>query len=423
MTSATHNSKKASLARLKRFYRVLEIVGVLAPFIFAGVLVSYKRHFAWLENSLVEVAGGLVVIGIIYLILNALTYFLHKKIFLELARYCYVGFFIYFISVTGGVNSSFIFLLLIPVISAAAYFDRSATRNIGLVTTLVFAASAFFVPNQVIDSAFITKHIIHVLFVGTLSHLIYTVVIEVLRQRSETEEAAKKVEEVLEVDKLKNDFLSIAQHQLRTPLSGVKWALEMLNVDPNMPHDSKVLIEASLGRVKDSLSIINQMLKTADAEGKALVLSPESVDLVGMVRGIIAELNFVVVRKGVHMSLIAPESILIVADRDKLKAALVNIVDNAIKYSPKGKVEVVLAESKNEAMLTVTDTGIGIAPEDMPFTFVRLHRGKNAVRLEPDESGIGLYASKKVIELHRGTISISSELDKGTIVKVVLPKK
>ena len=111
------------------------------------------------------------------------------------------------------------------------------------------------------------------------------------------------------------------------------------------------------------------------------------------------------------------------ADLKRLKPAIANIVDNAFKYSPSGKVEISLSENeKGQAILEVKDNGIGISREDAEFVFNRLYRGKNAVALEPDQSGVGLYVAKHIIELHGGTISIDSALGKGTTVTVRLPK-
>ncbi|MDP3962557.1 MAG: HAMP domain-containing sensor histidine kinase [bacterium] len=242
-------------------------------------------------------------------------------------------------------------------------------------------------------------------------------------QKKQKDETAKKLGKMVQLDRLKNDFLSVAQHQLRTPLSGVKWALEMLKAESSLPVDSMSLIDAGLERIKDAIGIINQMLKTIEAEGGTLVLNIEKVDIAGMVQSIIAELNFITIKKKIKLSFISPNpSILINADRNKIKAAVINIIDNAIKYSPNGRVDVEITDSQSSVTIVTKDTGIGITPEDLPYIFDRLHRGKNAVMVEPDESGVGLYTSKKMIELHGGKISISSELNKGTAVTVVLPK-
>ncbi len=289
------------------------------------------------------------------------------------------------------------------------------------IATLGFALLIFTTPADLITTDVWVRHGIQTIILGALSYLVFSVVNVTLRQKNEQEEADRRITEMVQIDRLKSDFLSMAQHQLRTPLSGVKWALEMLKADTTLPLESQSLIEASLARVQDSLGIINQMLKTVENDGTP-TLTREGTDLVGLVQAIIAELNFLIIKKGVKINFICPDSLLVNADRNNIKAALANIIDNAIKYSPKGKVDVSIVDAPTKATLIVKDTGIGIPADDLPYIFDRMHRAKNAVLLEPDESGVGLSISKKIIELHGGTISLESTINKGTVITVVLPK-
>lgn len=411
-----------TISHLKKRYYSLELTAILASYILVFLIINTPEYFSWIADHLKEAALALFVIGTAHLTLLVADRFSEKTFFLTLSRYAYVIFFLYFIFLTGGINSSFIFLLLFPVITSAVYLEKKTTRRLGIVVTLCFAAMILFVPAADVTSAILTKHGIQVVLMAIISYLFYIVVVETQRQRDLKEDTSKKLSQLVKLDQLKRDFLSVAQHQLRTPLSGVKWALEMLKSDTTIPAEAEELIDAGLERVKDSIGIINQMLTTVEGEDGTIMLLPEKLDVAGMIRAIIAELNFITLKKGVKLVYIAPDSLIINADRSKMKAALINIIDNAIKYSPKGSVTVTLIDNPANATLTVKDSGIGISPDDLPFAFDRLHRGKNAVSIEPDESGVGLYTSKKMIELHGGTIAIASELNKGTMVTVVLPK-
>jgi signal transduction histidine kinase len=104
-----------------------------------------------------------------------------------------------------------------------------------------------------------------------------------------------------------------------------------------------------------------------------------------------------------------------------LDIGLSNLFDNALRYSPKGKVSISIEKNEQETKLTIKDNGIGISNEDMKHLFEKFYRGKNALELDPDESGIGLYTTKRIIEMHKGTINIQSELNKGTTVVVTFP--
>lgn len=100
-----------------------------------------------------------------------------------------------------------------------------------------------------------------------------------------------------------------------------------------------------------------------------------------------------------------------------------NLIDNSLKYSPQARVEITLTDEGSGIRLTIRDTGIGISLVDMKYIFERMYRGKNALQIEPDQSGIGLYTARKIVNLHGGTINLTSELNKGTTVTVVLPKE
>ncbi len=407
--------------RLKIPNYAFELVGTTIPAIVGMLAIFFPTYFGWLGANLNHAIIAILVIAFIHALLFIFSEIFENNIFLVISRYFYAVFFVYIIFLTGGVNSSLIFLLFFPTVYTSLYLDKTTSRNISFVVWVLFTCLAFFLPkdNLTVD---LIKHLIQSILVGLLLYLIHRLVTEATHHKTETVESNKRLSELVQVDRIKSDFLSVAQHQLRTPLSGVKWALEMLRADPAMPSDSISLIDAGLERVKDSLGIINVMLRTIEAEGGTLILKPEPVDIVGIIQTIIAELNFVVVKKGIKLSFISPQGLLLNADRDKIKAALINIIDNALKYSPKGRVIITLVDSQASATIMVEDNGIGIATDDLPYIFDRLHRGKNAVQVEPDESGVGLYTAKKVIELHGGTVSLESVLNKGTKVTVVLPK-
>ena len=417
-----YNSDAPSVFRTKLYYYFLELIGIILPIAIGIMMILSPEYYSWLGNYTREATVSVFVIGFVHSLFFFANEFLHKNFIFSSARYIYVAFFLYIVFITGGINSSFIFLLFFPIAATAVYLDKNTTKNIGIVITVVLASMILFVPVNEITSALITKHVIQVLLMSIISYLIYSMVRETLKEKFEKDETTRRLSEMVQIDRIKSDFLSVAQHQLRTPLSGVKWALEILKSEKTIPADAMSIIDSGLERVKDSITIINQMLKTVEAAKGTLQIVPEPVDIVGVVQNILAELNFITLKKRIKLTFISPQSLLINADRNKIKAALINIIDNAIKYSPNATVNVNIVDSPVSVTIIVKDTGIGINSSDLPYIFERLHRGKNAVMVEPDESGVGLYTSKKMIELHGGTISVESVIDKGTTVTVVLPK-
>ncbi len=416
------SSQELSALQLKKYYYALGLMGALIPVVVGFFVYFLPQYFTWLNENIDNAVMALFAIGIVYFILVTLNEFLKKNALFVLAIYAYVLFFLYVIYITGGTNSSFIFTLFFPIISTSVFLDRIYTRIMGMVITIAFAFMIVFTPSASIDSALIAKHIIETFLIGVISYFVYSLIIEIMYHKYRNEETAKKLAETVQIDSLKGDFLSVAQHQLRTPLSAVKWTLEMIKSSQSLPQETISLIDAGMDRIKGAIEVVNQMLKTAEDTENSVKIYIEKVDIVGIIQSIIAELNFLIIKKSVKVSFIAPSSFLINADREKMRPALANIIDNAIKYSPKGHVTITVEEIPSFVRITVRDTGIGIASGDLPYVFYRLHRSKNAISIEPNESGIGLYISKKIIELHGGTIFLSSELNVGTTVTVELPK-
>ncbi len=408
--------------RLQKYYTAIDLSGVMVPLITGTILGFFPRLFPWIEYQRATVM--LFLIMGIFNIANLLLYRIYrKKIFFHLNRYSFVLFFMYFILVSGGIHSGYLFLLLFPVMVSAVDLDPKTTRRIGWIVCSYLAVLV--VINQIFyfDPVTLTDLLFHLGLFIILSSYMYIIVKETLRQKYERDEASRKFTRLIEVENLKNDFLSIAQHQLRTPLSGIRYALESLKGDASIGAEAKETIDSGIVRVGDSLKIINDMLMTAETGIKNLNLEKAPVDLAKMVRSLLDDLGYVIRQKEISLRLYMPPSLMVSADSKRLKPAIANIVDNAFKYSPRGKVEISLFENESkQAVLEVKDNGIGISREDMDFVFNRLYRGRNAVALEPDQSGVGLYTAKHIIELHGGTVSIDSALNRGTTVTVTLPK-
>lgn len=243
-----------------------------------------------------------------------------------------------------------------------------------------------------------------------------------VKQRIEKEQLKKKLIELEELNYTKQVFLTAMSHQLRTPLSGAKWAMEVLLKDKLCSRPE--LLEESRDRINNAIEIINKILQTAELEIKKedISVKQEDVDLKLLVDRIISDQNYLIKAKGIKLEYGKYEPAIIKGDEKLLRLSLTNILDNAFRYSPKGIVKLNLFNSNAEAVLTVEDNGVGIDPKDLEFiTFQKFYRGKNAMMLDPNESGVGLYVTRKIIEIHNGRIAISSALGKGTKVSVALP--
>jgi signal transduction histidine kinase len=351
-----------------------------------------------------------------------------KNIFWKTSGFVWsVGYFI-FILITGGVDSSFIFLsLLIPVISLFE-LDSRATRNVSIFMTLLLFLVIFFEPNHLNNFSIWTKHLLNVFGVGFGSFLVYRFVKGTIREKSEKEQIKRRFLELNEIDHTKQVFLSAMSHQLRTPLNGVRWAFESIINDPRNMKGGEMCIDENLikegyGRVLESIEIIGKILQTAELEidRKNIELKKEKLNLKKLLDSIFVNLDYMIRSRVIDLVKEKYEDVIIEGDSKMLDLALTNVIDNAFRYSPNGRVTVCLYAKKEQAVLTIEDNGIGIDSAEAEFIFQKFYRGKNAMLVDPDESGIGLYTTKKIIELHNGRITLLSVLNKGTKVSIVLP--
>jgi signal transduction histidine kinase len=231
----------------------------------------------------------------------------------------------------------------------------------------------------------------------------------------------------LEVQAAKDELLSLASHQLRTPATSVKQYIAMLKdgFAGKVTREQEVLLNKAYESNERQLHIINQLLYVAKIDAQGMVITPRRVNLPKLIRELSAELSHEALAKQNRINLVLPaKSVYIEADEHCVRMALENVLSNAIKYSYDRKpVTVKLTTKKATVQIAITDKGIGIAHDDIPQLFQRFTRIPNEMSNQTSGSGIGLYLSQQLIDLHDGSIQVDSMLGKGTTFTVVLPKK
>lgn len=222
-------------------------------------------------------------------------------------------------------------------------------------------------------------------------------------------------------DQFRENFIMALAHKLRTPLNGARWTLETAMA--NEKGEQKELLREGYNKIIESINIVSQILKSTSYESyeKFLESSKEKVNLCLVIDDILNNLNFLIKEKNVSLEYKKCDSATVYGDKKMLDIGLTNLFDNAFRYSPGGKVSVSLTKDSRIATLTIKDNGIGISKEDMGHLYEKFFRGKNAKELDADESGIGLFTTKRIIEVHKGKIKIDSELEKGTTVEITFP--
>jgi two-component system sensor histidine kinase VicK len=223
----------------------------------------------------------------------------------------------------------------------------------------------------------------------------------------------------------KSEFITIASHQLRTPLTAVTWAFENLQKE-NLTLGQKELAATGAQAAGKLTQIVEDLLNVAKIEEGRFGYQFEQINLAEFLNKILAEAEMIAkeYKVGVYLETPKEEFIVITADPQKLGVAITNILDNAIKYNvANGQVVVELGRSKDKpyVLVKIKDTGIGIPPEDMEKLFTKFYRGENVLKVDTTGSGLGLYITKNIIMRHGGQIWAESVLNRGTTVYFTLP--
>ncbi|PIU46403.1 hypothetical protein COS93_02660 [bacterium (Candidatus Gribaldobacteria) CG07_land_8_20_14_0_80_33_18] len=231
------------------------------------------------------------------------------------------------------------------------------------------------------------------------------------------------------VEKLKTEFVTISAHQLRTPLSAIKWTIRMLldgDVGKLTDEQTEFLKKAYQSNER-MVNLINDLLNVTRIEEGRYLYNPEELDMIELIEKTIIPLKEIAERKNLKFEFLKPKEkeIKVRVDKEKISLAISNLVDNAINYTKEGKISIQFEyDSKDKQVkFSVKDTGIGISEEQQKRLFSKFFRGINAIKAETEGTGLGLFIAKNIIEAHGGRIWFESEEGKGTTFYFTLPLK
>ena len=229
-----------------------------------------------------------------------------------------------------------------------------------------------------------------------------------------------------DVNFAKDELLSLASHQLRTPATGVKQYLGMVlqGFAGEVPEKQRAYIERAYASNDRQLHVINDILHMAKLETGRIVLTERKFDIAKMLRDVVDEQQDQAQKGDVRIELKAPSQGWIMGDSHMLWMVVENLVSNGIKYTPPGGVvNVRLVRRANRWVLTVKDTGVGIAKKDFPKLFKQFSRITNARSDFVTGTGVGLYLAYHLTILHGGSVGVVSTKNKGSTFTVRLPRK
>ena len=262
--------------RLKGFYYATQISGILALAVLAAVIYFYQSYFTFFSN----IPLALDFFGIIFAIhlaMFVLREIFHQNIFYTISRYAWVGFFFAMIYLTGGPDSAFIFILMFPLITSAVDLDADATKEMAILLTVLLAGMITLFPEQLQSPTHILQHIFRVTLFGTAAYYMYKIVKETLRQKYEKDQTKRKFSELIELEKVKTDFITVTQHQMRTPLTALRWGIDDLLTSQNLAGEVKGIVQTLGQEVDVSISILNQLLRTTEVEAGGFKLNNETI--------------------------------------------------------------------------------------------------------------------------------------------------
>lgn len=229
-----------------------------------------------------------------------------------------------------------------------------------------------------------------------------------------------------QLDQAKSEFVSIASHQLRTPMTGIMGYLSMMvsgdfgSIDPK----HLIILRTLLDESQRMIRLINLFLNVSKIEAGKFTITKKEVQLGDVIEREVNELTKIASDKKLTLTFVRPKKPLpvIVADADKLQDVFLNLIDNAIKYTTKGTITVSAEADNGGVTVHVKDTGIGIKPEDIHELFNKFVRAQGIAQIHPDGSGLGLFIAKSVVEGHGGRIWVDSGgLGKGSTFSFWLP--
>ncbi|MGG0174976.1 sensor histidine kinase [Gottfriedia acidiceleris] len=220
------------------------------------------------------------------------------------------------------------------------------------------------------------------------------------------------------------EFVADASHELRTPLSVLLSSIDAMEmtIDTEKDDFSRKILFNMKDEVKRMTNLVSGLLTLARSDSDQVEIKLEKFEFRSIAEKAIVSLQPLAASKQINLNLTAPENVIARGDSEKLSQLLYILIDNGIKYTPiGGEVQLVLSDKENELCIQLTDTGIGIKPEDHARIFDRFYRSDKSRSRQIGSHGLGLAIAKWIVEIHNGTIQVNSEVGKGSTFTIRIP--
>ena len=232
-----------------------------------------------------------------------------------------------------------------------------------------------------------------------------------------------RLDALASAEKQQNQFIADVSHELRTPLTVLRGSLEVALEEDRPAEEYREAIGNALLEIRHLTRISQNLLFLTRGESGRVTLSFANLDLGRFAAETVRELAPLAADRGITLTVSEPGSpIFVFADAGRLQQVLHNLLENSMRYTePGGRIEVRVAAAPGEALLSVSDTGLGIPDSDLPYVFERFFRSKSSRHVYPGGSGLGLSIVRWIVEAHKGRVTVESAVGKGSTFTVHLP--
>jgi PAS domain S-box-containing protein len=225
-----------------------------------------------------------------------------------------------------------------------------------------------------------------------------------------------------EAEQLKSDFIGFVTHQLRTPLAGIRWMLELAGQDPSLSGDVKTDISDAHASALRLIGLVNELLDISRLENGRLTNAPAPTDLGALAQSVLDDLAPLIQQKGQRVDVDATAVPPAMVDPQLARQAVLNFLSNAVKYTPPGGTITVSARlDRDHVRWSVTDTGIGIPAAAQKRLFEKFFRAENATTVNTEGTGLGLYFARLIAERSGGSVTCTSIEGEGSTFSLALP--
>jgi len=229
------------------------------------------------------------------------------------------------------------------------------------------------------------------------------------------------------LDEAKSEFLSIASHQLRTPLTAIKGYVSMIMEGDygKIPKKVQKPVANIYSSSERLINLVNSLLSISRLEAGRMTFDSEPVNIKEVCQDVIKELTVHIAEKNLYLKLEEKNELPVLnLDRAKMRDIILNLIDNAIRYTAAGGITVILEKLKDRTRVVISDTGEGMTPEEIDKLFESFSRAGAGKKMRPEGAGLGLYIAKKFIEMHQGKVWAESDgKGKGSRFIVEIPIK